>query len=440
MAWTTRYLAFDDAQALQSAQKLIQGLYKTAVWDRDICWFPTSVLPAGGWLDKSPPIDRGGDILVGAQVVFPLVRFAIATGNEQAHRLAKGLIQFLRHRSGAFDREGRLTNKSALYLHSTAGFVKGALAYGMLNGEAQTLTWAESIYTTLKTLGTDFGFFPHRVTGADRWQGDMTFLKDMIEIALLLGIHRDHTYFRDAERYGRNHLLESQLLDIDGIDHATDVEFPQVVWCEKHPPEGLLTEGVPHKVLGQFASWSLPNDAIDATNPRLMMRSTAAAIRALYDLWHYAITREDEAVRVNMLFSRDTRWANVTSHVPKTGRVEIVMKTRGVLATRVPDEVTNETLLTNVNEMRHREETLRGGYAWLQALRNGDYVTFDWKQHDRKETCILNGTQYSLNWRGDSVRSIEPQGKLLPLYIRGAEMEPAPAVEVHGVAKEIVPL
>lgn len=440
MAWTTRYLAFDDAEALNAAQKLVQALYKTVIWEKDMCWLPASVLPAGGWLDRRPPIDRPGDILTGAQIVFPLVRFAVATGNDQAHRLAAGLIRFFRQRSGAFDREGHITDKGARYLHSTAGLLKAALRFAIHLADVNSIEWVQSCYAELRAYGTDFGFFPHRVAGADRWQGDTTFLKDMIELAILLGSYRDHTYFRDAERFGRNHLLESQILELDWVEKEIDVEFPQVVWCANHPPEGVRTEGVPQAVRGHFASWSLCNDAIDPTNPRLMLRSTAAGIRALYDLWHYAIAREDEAVRVNMLFSRDTRWANVTCRVPHEGFVEVLMKTRGVLAVRIPDETDNEDLVTVVNGTRHREEVLRGGYGWLQALRNGDVATYDWSQKERKEVCTLNDKEYNLKWRGDSVVDIDPAGTLNPIYKRDKVGEPAPANTVHGVGKEIDPL
>jgi hypothetical protein len=40
----------------------------------------------------------------------------------------------------------------------------------------------------------------------------------MIELAIDLALHVDPRYWNDAERFGRNHLLEAQLLRIDWVD------------------------------------------------------------------------------------------------------------------------------------------------------------------------------------------------------------------------------
>ncbi|GDX40242.1 hypothetical protein LBMAG21_05340 [Armatimonadota bacterium] len=439
MAWTTRYLAFEDQLALEAAERLVTGLYHTAIWHSDYCWFPASALPQGGWVDRHPPVDRVVDSLIGGQIVFPLVRFAKATNNAYAKRLAYGFIQFIKERSGAFNKEGHLTAKSARYLHSNAGFLKGAMNYAVWTGDDDMVAWVQQNYALLKTLGTDFGFFPHRTSGIDRYQGDISFLKDMIELAIMLANEVDQTYYLDVERFGRNHLLEAQLLDLDWVDRDTDVEFPEAMWCANHPLEGLHTEGVAQKAVGLFASWSLYNDAFDHKNPRLMLRSTAAGMRALYSMWHSAIHREEEAVRINLHFSRDTRWANVLSSLPREGYLEVVMKARGVLAVRIPDEATPEELIVYVNYNRHRNEVHRAGYAWIEALRNGDIVTFRWKPKERKTSYTLLDKEFQGVWRGDTLMEMEPQGTLNPIYMRTSEVETAPAPEIHGVLKEISP-
>src|SRR2546421_7116441 len=101
-----------------------------------------------------------------------------------------------------------------------------------------------------------------------------------------------------------------------------------------------------------------------------MQRATGSGVRALYALWHYAVTRPEGAVMVNLHFSRDTRWATVRSLAPMIGGIEVMMKTRGVLAVRVPPDVTNPIVV--VNRLRQRHEIIRQGYAWLEALQGGD--------------------------------------------------------------------
>src|SRR5579871_6323474 len=50
LAWTTRYLALEDFDAIEPAQRLVHGLYRAAVWEGDTCWFPASYQPEGGWV------------------------------------------------------------------------------------------------------------------------------------------------------------------------------------------------------------------------------------------------------------------------------------------------------------------------------------------------------------------------------------------------------
>lgn len=435
LAWTTRYLAEDDKDAMQRAQKLIHSLYRNAVWEGDTCWFPSSFLPPNGWPDRFPPVGKMTDVLIGAQILFPLARYADAVGNEEALQLANGLIRFLLERAGAFDKEGQVVGQSGRYFHSKTSFVLGVLKYGLTAGRDHYVDWARAAYEHLRAWGTDFGFFPNGVAGPNRWQGDTCATADMIEIALLLGLHKDSDYFTDAERFGRNHLLESQILDFDWVERRIDAPFCQEVWCANYPPEGVTMDDVVSRAIGGFTGWSKPNDAFDPANPRLMQRCTGSGVRALYSLWHYTVTRHEGAVMVNLHLSRDTRWATVRALAPQVGGVEVMMKTRGVLAVRVPPEVTNPVVV--VNRIRQRHEIIRHGYAWLEALQGGDMVSVSWMQEPRTAIYALNEATYTATWQGDTVMRMEPPGLLSPLYQRSEEIPAAPPRPVSGPAHEI---
>lgn len=441
MAWTTRYLALGDQDALQRANRLVHALYKSAVWEVETCWYPASFLPKGGWTDRlPPPIGRMNDLLIGAQIIYPLARFACATGSSEALQLAKGLIRFHRERSGAFSEDGKMTDKAGRYLHSTTGFLLGTLKYGLVAGRTELIDWVESAYQHLRAWGTDFGFFPHRTHGKERWQGDLCATQDMIEIALLLAVNREHSYFADAERFGRNHLLQSQILNLDWVEQRLDAPFCQEIWGARHPAEGLTTEAVTQRALGGFAGWTRCNDAFDPANPRLMQRCNGAGTRALYDLWHHTITRTESAVMVNAHFSRDSRWASVTSYVPQAGRVEVLMKARGVLAVRVPPHLNNDQVEVHVNNVRPRHEVLRGGYAWLEALQLGDVVTVEWPLEEREAFYEVEDEKLLANWRGETIVQIDPPGPLTPLYQHTSAARPAPPLGATGPVKEIDPL
>jgi hypothetical protein len=368
-------------------------------------------------------------------LIFPLVRFYTATGNRDCLRLANGLIRFLKERSGSFEEDGRIKHECVGYLHSTTGFILGVLKYGLTADRSDYVDWALAAYRSARELGTEFGFFPQGLRGQELHQGDICALKDMIEIALLLGMNGETGCLADAERFGRNHLLESQILDFDWVRNPVDVVFCQDVWCGQLPPAAFTTDDVCGRALGSFAAWPTLNDAFDPNNPRLMQRCTAAGTRALYDLWHYSVTRPEGAVMVNMHFSRDTRWATVTSFLPHEGRVEVMMKTRGVLAVRLPAGVHDPDV--TVNYARARQETVRNGFAWLEALQPGDLVSMKWRL-DERTSIYSQGTEvFTGHWRGDTLMRMTPPGYLSPLYWRIPDMPPASPRGISHTGREI---
>ncbi|MCS6775731.1 MAG: hypothetical protein RMJ43_02070 [Chloroherpetonaceae bacterium] len=437
MAWTTRYLALDDLDARERAMRLINELHRRAVWEGPYAWYPTSYLPESGWTDRQPPIARQTAVLTGAQIIFPLARFAEATGYERALELALGLARFIRERSEAFQTDGRFNTTTHRYFHSLTGTIKGILKLGVMTGQEGWIDWARAAYEYACQWGTEFGFFPHSTGGRERWQGDICALKDMIEIALLLGLHRDSAYFADAERYGRNHLIECQILDYQWVENRVDAPFSRELWCANHPPEGITTDNVCQRTIGAFSTWSQINDGFDPVCPRLFLRSTGAGVRALYALWHHIAHREDEALRINLHFSRDTRRATVTSLIPREGGVDVLMKIHGVLAVRVPPGLTEADIQVTVNHQRPRQEILRNGYAWLEALQNGDVVSVRWPLQERAILYDWNDRRYTGYWRGDTLLRMNPHGKLMPLYTHPLEVIPAPPRVASGPVKEI---
>ena len=52
----------------------------------------------------------------------------------------------------------------------TVVFIHGVLKYGVLSGRSQYVDWAHAAFENVRALGTDFGFFPHRTSGPDRWR------------------------------------------------------------------------------------------------------------------------------------------------------------------------------------------------------------------------------------------------------------------------------
>jgi hypothetical protein len=118
------------------------------------------------------------------------------------------------------------------HFHTRSSFIMGVLKLGFTLGRREYIAWARQSYALAKEWGTDFGWFPEHL---GQRHGEICCTTDMIEMALLLGRHVDQSYYADAERFGRNHLLESQFLSLDRLERALE-RLP----ADDAPPPGRV--------------------------------------------------------------------------------------------------------------------------------------------------------------------------------------------------------
>ena len=129
-------------------------------------------------------------------------------------------------------------------------------------------------------------------------RGEANCTADLIEAACLLGASGYSSYFEDAERMLRNHLLASQMDDLSWV-----VENEGMANTEKRAHEGLR-----RRARGAFC-FGEPN-GFHSYNSDL----TGAALQGIAAAWEHIITCEDNGnVRINLLLSREHEAVSVTS-------------------------------------------------------------------------------------------------------------------------------
>ena len=139
-----------------------------------------------------------------------------------------------------------------------------------------------------------------------------------------------------------------------------------------------------------------------------------SGVHGLYLLWHHAVHAAGTAVRVDMLFDRSTPWADVRSHLPRDGAVEVVMRQGGSLAVRTPEDVSeHEVAVEAPGHWRWLD-----GYVHVGGLATGQIVTIRFPLREQDERVSVLGDQYLVSWRGDTVMAIDPPGRVGPLYRR----------------------
>ncbi len=176
---------------------------------------------------------------------------------------------------------------------------------------------------------------------------------------------------------------------------------------------------VPERNLGGFAGWSAANDWW-VQGPGIMHCCTGNAARTLYYLWQHALEQRDGCLRVHLLLNRASRWADVYSHIPYRGRVDVkVKKDLTSLLVHAPAWV--ETGSRNITAMAKgtpRAIRWEGRYLDLGPAVAGDTFQIQFPIGERTVKETVGAVPCTLVVRGDTVVAIDPPGKTGPLYLR----------------------
>jgi hypothetical protein len=440
-ALTTLHALTGEPRYAAYGRRLIDGLSQLVLWNDGMAYFPEEATRTragdvlyrpGGWSSQRMLTAGWFGAILGA-LISPLARFASVTGYEPAVRLGRGLTEFALRGAEVFHPDGRFRDLLQGHFYARVTTANGFLRLGILTGRRPYVDMAERIYGHAKEWGTSFGWFPEDLSVPG---SETCCIKEMIELAIGLAMHVDPRYWDDVERFGRNHLLESQLLRTDWIDHY---HSPKPYTLPVEDPSRISRERVMERWRGGFAGWSGVNDWVFPGKGG-MACCNASGARALYDLWHYGVSRRDGEVSINLLLSRASADVILKSHLPYAGCVEIQRRTEDPIRMRIPEYVQRASLTVEKNG---ETSTARRAGPWLLAPQGkaGDVIVVRFQLPERVERVHLGYQSYEVHYKGDTVTAVAPRGTVCPLYERGwaAGSNPSIAdpVDLPGTAKEI---
>jgi hypothetical protein len=137
------------------------------------------------------------------------------------------------------------------------------------------------------------------------------------------------------------------------------------------------------------------------------------------------IEHQDDQLRVNLLMNRASQWADVYSYIPYEGRVDLKIKKscRSVLL-RAPEWVPagNEATSAEVGAVA-RPLMWKGRHIDIGTVNAGDKVTLKFPIWARTVKERIGTQSYTLKIKGNTVISIDPPGKNMPLYSDRANLE-----------------
>ena len=175
---------------------------------------------------------------------------------------------------------------------------------------------------------------------------------------------------------------------------------------------------------------------------------------ALYRVWENILGYQNGKLRVNLLLNRASPWADVNSHLPYRGQVDVKVKESVELSVRMPEWVMpvgseyerrmwlgvedpevlhrdHPALAQHTPEYDKSDGAVRcevngkprpvrwaGRYAELGRVDSGDSVTMTFPLVESKGHIYIEKRAYRVILRGNTCVAIDPPGKNFPLFGR----------------------
>ena len=365
---------------------------------------------------------RGFDAFGAGKAANKLTKYYQVTGYRPALGLAAQYAAHLRDGACYFGPDGsflydaetgaRLGFRGA-HFHAHTVCLLGMLEYAVIAGNQEMMEFVRNAYEYGKTHGYPLvGFFPENVLPHFP-TSETCEVADMIVLALKLSEAGVGDYWDDADRWVRNQFAENQLTRTDWVDRmfrpqrhgsmrATPVDFNECI------------DRVAERNLGAFAGWPSISDWLYKIG--IQHCCTGNAATAIYHIWERILTYVSGELRVNLLMNRASSWADVDSHIPYVGRVDVKVKQPVGLSVRIPEWVRSDEMRVVVNGA-DRRVGWAGRCADVGPVQPGHTVSITFPIDERIETLYAD-REYTLVLKGNDVVAIDPPGRFCPLYQR----------------------
>ena len=270
------------------------------------------------------------------------------------------------------------------------------------------------------------GYFPENLIDPGYPIGPRTLeaceLSEMIYLALRQSMTRVADCWDDVDRWVRNMFAETQLLETDWAYEFSEYRgSPERHWPNL-PEQSLsrfrVVQEVPERYRGSWAGWALPNDWQGQAQCSAEACCFGNAANHLYRVWRDMISFDeaDNRVSVHLLLNRASPWADVYSHIPFTGQVDVSLKRNCELALRIPEWVEPQHCSLSIDGADAIPQWV-GRYAILQG-KNGVTVTLQCPIEEKTEKLHLAQRDFEVLVRGNVIVNIEPPGEHHPMFNR----------------------
>ncbi|WP_223192234.1 glycoside hydrolase family 127 protein [Paenibacillus sedimenti] len=427
LALTSWYMSTGDRKIKRVADKHVAALKRIAVKEKDVWYYPASEYTVNGWpstnavqlrLAPDPAAFCG-------RLVMPLLKYYELTGNTDAFELCQFFSALIVHRSGVFNPDGSFNDSLAYrsgHFHTRIGTLDALARFAWHTQDASIIHFVKKSYDWALTRCTSFGWTPGDMH-EQAFEHETCSLVDLISTGITLARSGYVEYWGIVERFLRNHLTESQLLNLDWVVDAGD---------KSGDDTGMKSYfNVAERARGAFAGYSAPNDfCCNVSGGRghtndLQTCCIGSGTRGLFMGWSNTITEHNGTVSVNFLLNRGSRWLDVSSHLPHDGRVELdIHRSLPRLLIRIPEWAGYAKVAVRREQGNVvRTQTGSDPSMWvnqrflaLGEVQEGEKITVTFPLSERQTVERVVGQEFITRWRGDDVVHLSPEGTHHPFY------------------------
>jgi len=415
---TLHYLRDGNSLWRETGQGIVDALTDLAIDKGSYAYFsPTPAMAFPGhtedhWRSRLPMRTQAV-----SRIQVGLMHFYRTFGYEPAMTLAGKLINYSVDEIKYWEDNGRFIpdypdlQPEASHFHQHVYGLQSLAEYMLLTGEDRYRELVHNGYEYAMAHGNIFlGYFPEWI-GTTRFEcAELCGVADMIALALEMTELGMGDYWDDADRWVRNVFAECQL----SIDQADEMACRAAdLPVSAHDPMCQTVADVLARNVGAFSGWSYPNDWGDA----IQHCCTGNATRAIYYVWERIVQHESGRLRVNLLLNRASEWADVNSHIPYMGQVDVRIRKPVELSLRIPEWVRPADIRVSVDD-RDRPITFDGRYALVGDVVPGNTASMTFPIAERTETLLIEEREYTAILKGNDIVSMDPPGEFCPLYQR----------------------
>ena len=416
LAW---YEDSQDPAIRTRIEQLVAGLDRVMVRCGEYGYYDRGTWPPG-FVPEAGAEPMPHQLYFAGSQIHPLVECARALGLERAMELAQRLANFVVHHSDYFFEDGSWNCPHGVgfggceqdgHVHSRLATIAGVASLAIATGRDDLLQRARLWYDWfVDGHCSSFGWSPEFLGRfGDAAEGCETCaVMDHIRCALIFAAGAgDLGLYEQVEKIARNQLVENQLLDTSLIRNTV----------EEADTDNACFHDVATMVYGGFAGWAGPNDFIGNCdhNHCLMNCCGPSGVRALYDVWSHAYSRDGDTLRVHILMDRDDEVLRIADHQPDRAEVSILARAAGALFVSGRTWIDPTAVQISIND-RSVPAAQRDGYFNVGRVAPGDRVLITAPMAERTERVQVNGRDYRATWRGDTVVEIDPPGTEMPFY------------------------